>query len=83
LEVVVSLPSKEASKEVTSKELNVKFKPQFLQISCRKEPLVNLELFERVDMDGCIWTLEKGGETPKLVITMEKMEQASWPRIKN
>jgi hypothetical protein len=79
LELVVPLPDL----DVASKEITIKFKPQFVQISCRKEPLVNLELFERVDVDGCTWTLERGADAKKLIVTMEKIEQALWPRIKN
>jgi hypothetical protein len=84
LEVVVALPD---GATVNSKDLQVVFKTQCLQISCRKTALVSLELFERVDVDGCTWILEKSSgndkNSKKLVVTMEKMEQALWPRIKN
>ena len=81
LEVVVPL-----SEDVTSKDLSVKFRPQNLQVFQRQEPVVSLPLFERVDVDACTWTLDRGGseDMPKrLVITMEKGEQALWPRIRD
>jgi len=80
LEVVVPVAGDAASKEVS-----VKFRPQQLDVSFRKEILVSLPLFERVDVDSCTWTLEKGdSETSKrLVVTMEKAEQAFWPRIRD
>jgi hypothetical protein len=78
LEVVVPLPG-----DVQSKDVHVKYSPQTIQVKYRKEPLLSLSLFERIDPDGCTWTLDRDGEEKRLVITMEKVEAASWPRIKN
>ena len=82
LEVVVPL----SSEDVTAKDLSVTFRPQNLQVFQWKEPVVSLPLFERVDVDACTWTLDRGSseDHPKrLVITMEKCEQALWPRIRD
>jgi len=81
LEVSVILPSK----DVTSKQLDVKFRPQTLHVSCQGDVLAALHLFERVDVDGCTWTIDRSSkdEKPKLVATLEKMESALWPRIKD
>jgi hypothetical protein len=79
LEVVVPLPSA----TVTSRDVSVTFKPRKLLVACRKESLVSIELFERIDVDGCTWTLDKSGDVLRLVATMEKAEEALWPRIEN
>jgi hypothetical protein len=57
--------------------------PQSIVIKCRKEPVLTLQLFERVDPDGCMWTLDRKGDSLKVVVTLEKVEQALWPRIKD
>lgn len=81
LELVVPLP---IATNVKSKDVQVKFKSQSIQVSYQGQSLVSLELFERVDLDGCTWTIEKKGDEPsKLVITMEKLETAFWPRIRD
>lgn len=76
LEVIVPLP-----KGATSKDVNVKYLPKSLEVKCKKEPLVVLPLFARVDPDGCTWTLDRAGDEMKLVITMEKGDPVTWPRI--
>jgi hypothetical protein len=78
LEVVVPLPT-----SVSSKDVNVRFLPQKMLIKCQKEPLLSLELFEHVDPDGCTWTIDRKGDDVNLVVTLEKVEQALWPRIKD
>jgi hypothetical protein len=78
LEVVVPL-----SADIQSKDVQVKYLPRSFQVKCRKEPLISLSLFERIEPDGCTWTLDRDGEEKRLVITLEKVEAASWPRIKN
>jgi hypothetical protein len=75
LEVTVPLPS-----DFNKKELEVKFRPQSLQVSYAKKHLVSIHIFERVDVDSCTWTVDRGAAT-SLVITMEKLEEALWPRI--
>lgn len=77
LEVVVPLPA-----DVQSKDVHVKYLPQSFQVKCSKELLLSLLLFERIDPDGCTWTLDRDGVKKRLVITMEKAEVALWPRIK-
>lgn len=69
--------------DALAKEINVKFLPKSVQIKFRKEPVLALQLFERVDPDGCTWTLDKTNATEKrnLIVTLEKGDEASWPRI--
>ena len=78
LEVVVTLPS-----IVTSKEIAVRFMAKALSINCQQEPILSLKLFEHIDPDGCTWTLDRKVDEVKLIVTMEKVEQALWPRIKD
>jgi hypothetical protein len=78
LEVVVKLPE-----TATSRDVKVAFKPQSMQVTCGKNALVAEQLFERVDVDACTWTLEGEGEDRKLIISMEKQEDAFWPRIRD
>ena len=76
LELVVPVPV-----GVAAKDISVRYLPQAIHIKCRNEVILALDLFERVDTDGCTWTLDKDKDTQRLVVTMEKVEQASWPRI--
>ena len=88
IEIVISLPIDAISKQVT-----VKFQPLQLTVVYNKEPTISLPLFERVDVDACTWTLdsstssstnnEGSKEHKRLVITMEKVEEAYWPRIRD
>lgn len=79
LEMVVQTPEGTAAKEV-----KIKFLPQSMRIQHRGNELLGIKLFERIDPDGCTWTLEASKDGGKqLVVTMEKVEQALWPRIKD
>lgn len=76
LEVVVPIE--------TTKQVQVKFLPRILEVTEAGKLLVHLRLFERVDVDGCTWTVESTGDNDKkLLITMEKGEEALWPRIRD
>lgn len=72
IEITVDLPS-----NVSSKDIQVTFKPRHLWITLRKEALLEVALFEAVDVEGSTWALDPG----KLVVTLEKVEQALWARI--
>mmetsp|Transcript_4175 Transcript_4175/g.6328 ORF Transcript_4175/g.6328 Transcript_4175/m.6328 type:complete len:363 (-) Transcript_4175:243-1331(-) len=80
IEVVVPL-----AKDALAKEIHVKFMPKSLKVNFRKESVLDLQLFERVDPDGCTWTLDKAqkdaADVRNLVITLEKNSETSWPRI--
>ena len=90
LEVTVPVPG--GGGTITSRQVKVDFKPQTLHVSiANSEPPVSLliRLFERVDVDSCTWTLEKSKKESEqdpdqlLVVSMEKVEEALWPRIKD
>jgi hypothetical protein len=78
LEVAVPLP-----KDAVAKDVKVKFLSQSIELSCKKETLVAIRLFEKVDVDGCTWTVDKSKDDLSIVVSMEKVEQAFWPRIKD
>lgn len=77
LEVSVDLPPKVLS----SKQVKVIFRSQKLEVALTGNMVVTVVLFERVDPDGCTWTLDQ--DERKLVISMEKVEPALWPRIRD
>ena len=72
-----------SSKEIKVKGLNVKFTNRKVKVVFDKEELLDLELYDCVDPDGCTWTLELGDEEKDtfLIITCEKSNEMSWPRI--
>jgi hypothetical protein len=78
LEVTVALPEGAVAKDVKAKFLS-----QSIELSCKKEVLVAIRLFEKVDVDGCTWTIDKSKDDLSIVVSMEKVEQAFWPRIKD
>ena len=65
---------------VNKKELKVVYKPRVVTVSYQGETMVRLDLFESVDVDGCMWTLNS--DKTKVVITCEKADPDKiWPRI--
>lgn len=95
LEVRIELPkdggtdnnSSSNSKAAAKKFVRVQFRPQSFDVSYRNKPLLAMRLFEKVDVDSGTWTVEESGKDGKLTITlvvsMEKIEQALWPRIRD
>jgi hypothetical protein len=78
LELIASVPT-----TTVSKDIKVKFLPQHVQVTMANTPVLAVRLFERVDLDGCTWTLEAGdsADTKTLRLTLEKADAAYWPRI--
>jgi len=76
IEVKLSFPTK-----ATSKEIKVKFHSKSITVVYQGNEKLKIDLFARIDVDGCTWTLEKSPSEKKLVITCEKSEALSWPRI--
>ena len=66
----------------TSKDIKVSFNSQVIRITISGTEVITCSLFERVDVDGCTWTIETG-TTRTLVVSMEKAEAALWPRLKD
>ena len=66
--------------DIDKKEIKVKFLPKSVAVVYQGEEALNLDLFDKVDVDGCNWQLD--GKT-NLVLTMEKAQPGvMWPRIK-
>jgi CS domain len=87
LEVTVPVPGGGGG-TITPRQVKVEFKPQTLRVSiANTDPPASLliRLFERVDVDSCTWTLEKSKKENDhlLVASMEKVEEALWPRIQD
>ena len=72
------------SSDTLTKQIKVDYLPTHIQVWLQKEMVLRIDLFSRIDPDGCTWTIEKGSKNEKksvLVITCEKVEAISWPRI--
>jgi hypothetical protein len=79
VEVVVPLPQ-----NCTTKAVKVKFLPKSIQVNVNKVVVLTLDFFAKIDPDGCTWTLDKDvAEKKNLVITCEKADPVSWPRIQH
>ena len=84
LEVVVVIPNSGTSTAVVSKDVQVTFRARGLLVSYQNETLVDIQLFEEIDIDTSTWTLDKSSNHgTKLIITLEKLEQALWIRIQD
>lgn len=66
-----------------AKQVKVKFLPRILEVFEAGKLLVHLRLFESINVDGCTWTVEGTDGTKRLLVTLEKSEQALWPRIRD
>jgi CS domain len=85
LELVMPLPA-----DAVSKLVRVQFQPLLLTIrytSASTPLLLELPLFERIDVDAGTWTLEASDDDSdphkRLIVSMEKGEAAYWPRIRD
>jgi HSP20 family molecular chaperone IbpA len=79
LEVVVTLPIT----DVSAKDIKVDFNSQHVVVTCRTKPLLDMSLFEAIDLESCTWTINAHDQRATLVLAMEKVEQALWSRIEN
>jgi hypothetical protein len=88
LEISVPLPSSNDTL-LTSKQVKVTFRPQALSVAALGMSVLDVRLFERVDVDSSTWTLENSGSgsgpaearQQVVVVSVEKAEEALWPRI--
>lgn len=71
-----------SSKDVKEGGLVVKFFSKRLLVIFRKKEILSLDVYASIDTDGCTWTLDVDGDKGTcLVITCEKSDVISWPRI--
>jgi hypothetical protein len=99
VELVVPL-TVQSDTTVSVKDISVTFKPRTLQVKIKHVKMattapaaaaaadgtiLSMHLFERVNVDGCTWTMDKGQSSNNnnytLVLTLEKAEEAMWPRL--
>jgi len=61
------------------RKVSCSFKTGGLKVSYDGKERVSIDLYSKVDVDGCTWTVSGGGD---LVVTLEKLDGGiSWPRI--
>ncbi len=81
VEITVSLKKRAAEGgggRVEKSSVKVVFQPRKITVKCNGTPILEVELYNRLDVDGCTWTLD--GDS--LVITCEKASGGEiWPRL--
>ena len=89
IEIIIPLTSKNDAKaalntkEVKAAGLKVNYFPKRMKVEFRGDILLALDYFANVDPDGCTWTLDSTEKGTSLVVTCEKVDGISWPRITN
>lgn len=69
----------EFDEDIDKKSIKVVFLPKSLKVTYKGEEALNINIFDKIDVDGCTWQLD--GKT-KLVVTLEKVQTGvMWPRI--
>lgn len=85
VEIVVPLQSKDGQAvtlaDAKAGDLKVKFLTRKLRIQFRGEELLSLDFFDSIDPEGSTWTLDSGNKHVLLIVTCEKADAMSWPRI--
>jgi CS domain len=80
VEVTIMLPTP----GVSTKDLKVVFQSRHVLVIYQGQTTLDLFLFEAIDLDGSTWIVESTGQqSSKVVLVMEKVEQALWSRINN
>ena len=82
VELTVPLPDV-GEAPATKRDVKVVYRSQSVSIKLRGVEVLNLELFAPVDVDGCTWTMDQrsDGHDSKIVVTCEKLNATTWPRI--
>ena len=64
--------------EINKNKVKVLFRPKTVELKYDGKQVDKLDLYSKVDVDGCTWTLDKR----MVVVTFEKMDAGvAWPRI--
>jgi len=79
IEIIVPLASSKAS---NSRDVCVNFYSKKITLLYKKDQVLSLDLYTSIDVDGCTWTLDRNSKETSVVITCEKSDAISWPRIK-
>lgn len=78
VELTVSISS---DGPANKKGVKVVYNPKYVSISYKGEVVERIDLFESINVDGCMWTLNN--DKTKLIITCEKADGKIWPRIRS
>lgn len=70
-----------STKEVKAIGINVKFFTNKIYAIFGQKEILSLSFFSNIDPDGSTWTLDENEKGTSLVITCEKGDAISWPRI--
>ena len=62
-------------------DVRVQFKPTSVKAFVKNELVTQVNLYGHVDPDGCTWTIDEENSQSIVVVTCEKVEAISWPRI--
>ena len=78
-EIELTVPLNNSGDEKVDKSLiKVAFQPLKVLVKYKNECKVEIQLYSKIDVDGCTWTIDKNN----LVVTCEKARSAEiWPRL--
>lgn len=77
IEVVCTIPL------ISSRDVKVRFLPSSVEVVIKKVEAFKIGFYARIDPDGCTWTIEKKGDANvDLILSCEKVEPVTWPRLK-
>lgn len=69
-EISINVP---LPKEIRAKDLDIKWDEKKLRVAIKgKEPIIDGELFGRIDSESLLWTVDEDNKGKNLVITFEK-----------
>ncbi len=78
-EISINVP---LPKEIRAKDLDIKWDEKKLKVAIKgKEPIIDGELFGKIDSESLLWTVDEDNKGKNLVITFEKREQTWWESI--
>ena len=78
-EISINVP---LPKEIRAKDLDIVWDEKKLKVAIKgKEPIINGELFGKIDSESLLWTVDEDNKGKNLVITFEKREQTWWESI--
>ncbi|KAL7538182.1 hypothetical protein ACHAXR_008936 [Thalassiosira sp. AJA248-18] len=79
VEITLALSKKLGGDEkVNKKMIKVAFQMKKIIVKYNNELMLEVNLYSKLDVDGCTWTLDKGN----LVVTCEKASEGEiWPRL--
>ena len=78
-EISINVP---LPKEIRAKDLDIVWDEKKLKVAIKgKEPIIDGELFGKIDSESLLWTVDEDNKGKNLVITFEKREQTWWESI--